>query len=283
LLPGSPAIDAGAACLATDQRGIDRPQGTACDIGAFESQGFSLALAGGDNQSTLINTAFAQPLSVAVSSAVGEPVGPGGVITFTAPAAGPGLAPAVLTATTDAGGAAGVTVTANALAGSYGVTATARGVYTSVTFSLTNTVPPAPAMAVLGNSQVITDGDAAPSTADGTDFGSVALGQAVTRTFTISNGGTADLTLTGSPRVSIAGPAALDFSLVVSPTASVAPGATTTFQVRFTPPVTGTQVATITIANDDPVKNPYDFAIQGQGTASSEWPIFLPVILRAAQ
>jgi hypothetical protein len=42
LLPGSPAIDAGndGTCLATDQRGIPRPHGEACDIGAFESQGF---------------------------------------------------------------------------------------------------------------------------------------------------------------------------------------------------------------------------------------------------
>jgi hypothetical protein len=40
LLPGSPAIDAGnnATCLATDQRGIARPQGAACDIGAVEAQ-----------------------------------------------------------------------------------------------------------------------------------------------------------------------------------------------------------------------------------------------------
>ena len=45
LLPGSPAIDAGnpatpgsdpAACLVTDQRGLARPQGSRCDIGAFE-------------------------------------------------------------------------------------------------------------------------------------------------------------------------------------------------------------------------------------------------------
>ena len=39
LLPGSPAIDAGdnAACPATDQRGVTRPQGAACDIGAYEA------------------------------------------------------------------------------------------------------------------------------------------------------------------------------------------------------------------------------------------------------
>jgi hypothetical protein len=37
LTAGSPAIDAGdAACPATDQRGVARPQGSACDIGAFE-------------------------------------------------------------------------------------------------------------------------------------------------------------------------------------------------------------------------------------------------------
>jgi predicted outer membrane repeat protein len=40
LLSGSPAIDAGTAegCPATDQRGVSRPQGEACDIGSFERQ-----------------------------------------------------------------------------------------------------------------------------------------------------------------------------------------------------------------------------------------------------
>jgi hypothetical protein len=32
----SPAFNAGLACVATDQRGVTRPQGAACDIGAFE-------------------------------------------------------------------------------------------------------------------------------------------------------------------------------------------------------------------------------------------------------
>jgi predicted outer membrane repeat protein len=38
IAPGSPAIDAGnnSSCTATDQRGVKRPQGSACDIGAFE-------------------------------------------------------------------------------------------------------------------------------------------------------------------------------------------------------------------------------------------------------
>lgn len=40
LMPGSPAIDAAddAACSATDQRGISRPQGAHSDIGAYEAQ-----------------------------------------------------------------------------------------------------------------------------------------------------------------------------------------------------------------------------------------------------
>lgn len=39
LLAGSPAIDAGdpAACPATDQRGVARPQGATCDIGSYEA------------------------------------------------------------------------------------------------------------------------------------------------------------------------------------------------------------------------------------------------------
>jgi hypothetical protein len=40
LLPGSPAIDTGTGdgCPETDQRGVPRPQGEACDVGAVEYQ-----------------------------------------------------------------------------------------------------------------------------------------------------------------------------------------------------------------------------------------------------
>ncbi len=47
LLAGSPAIDkipaTGAVCPATDQRGVARPQGPACDIGAYEAKAASLS------------------------------------------------------------------------------------------------------------------------------------------------------------------------------------------------------------------------------------------------
>ena len=42
---GSPAIDAGdnATCLSTDQRGVTRPQGTTCDIGAYEARTITIS------------------------------------------------------------------------------------------------------------------------------------------------------------------------------------------------------------------------------------------------
>jgi hypothetical protein len=48
LMNGSPALESGGACLATDQRGFDRPldqdrDGVAlCDIGAYEAEPFYL-------------------------------------------------------------------------------------------------------------------------------------------------------------------------------------------------------------------------------------------------
>ena len=120
-------------------------------------------------------------------------------------------------------------------------------------------------MAVLGNGMLIADGDTTPATADLTDFGDITLGGALTHTFTISNSGGEILNLTGTPVGSIVGPAAGDFSVTAQPDAPVDPGETTTFAVRFTPSVSGTQVATVTIANDDSNENPYAFAVQGRG------------------
>jgi hypothetical protein len=141
LLPGSTAIDTGdsATCApdpvnSLDQRGVTR--GTPCDIGAFESQGFTLEKTGGDNQSTIINTAFTDPLVVSVTSAHTEPVN-GGIVIFTAPASGASTNPITSTATIT-NGAVSQSVTANSTAGGpYNVTAGARGA-TSVNFSLTN-------------------------------------------------------------------------------------------------------------------------------------------------
>ena len=68
LLPGSSAIDTGNSdyCLIKDQRGLARV--STCDIGAFESQGFTLTKSGGDNQSAPANTAFTNPLALNITA-----------------------------------------------------------------------------------------------------------------------------------------------------------------------------------------------------------------------
>lgn len=79
LLPGSPAIDAGS-CVAgvtTDQRGIARPQGATCDIGAYEYQYVAPSPAGRTGSSTAVNPAPAPiPRSGGSASASGQGVLP---------------------------------------------------------------------------------------------------------------------------------------------------------------------------------------------------------------
>ncbi len=142
LLPGSPAIDAGIAVagVTTDQQGIPRPQGFAPDIGAFESRGFILTIAAGDNQTTPPLSPFPEPLVVTVASPFGEPVA-GGRITFNAPTIGASATFADNPVTIGANGQASDDAVANDLGGSYLVTAQAVE-SPSVAFALTNTPPP---------------------------------------------------------------------------------------------------------------------------------------------
>ena len=133
-----------------------------------------------------------------------------------------------------------------------------------------------PEMDVQGNGISIADGDTTASTADHTDFGNAAMeGGSVTRTFTILNTGSADLSFTSSPRVTIAGTHAADFALTSDAGTLIAAGGQTTFQIRFAPSAAGLRQATISIANTDADENPYNFSIQGTGTTS----IYLPIVL----
>jgi hypothetical protein len=141
LLPGSPAIDAGIAVsgVTTDQRGITRPQGSAPDIGAFESRGFMLAVVSGDDQSTPIGLAFPVPLVVSVVSPFGEPVA-GGHVTFAAALTGASAELVGSPAIIDNNGQASATASANGFGGTYSVTVGAAGADT-VALSLTNEDP----------------------------------------------------------------------------------------------------------------------------------------------
>ena len=84
-------------------------------------------------------------------------------------------------------------------------------------------------------------------------------------TFTIDNTGTADLHLTGTPKVAIGGADAAMFVVGTQPTSTIVPSGTSTFTVTFTPTSTGPKTATVTIANDDLDENPYTFTLTGSG------------------
>jgi CSLREA domain-containing protein/uncharacterized repeat protein (TIGR01451 family) len=72
LLSGSPAIDAGnnSQCPATDQRGVPRPQGTHCDIGAFEAAASALSVSNSAPSNGVTNQPFTYTIKV-------TPNGPG--------------------------------------------------------------------------------------------------------------------------------------------------------------------------------------------------------------
>jgi len=149
LLPGSPAIDAAnlATCPARDQRGVARPVGASCDMGAYEYQlpgaAVSFQLYAGSGQTSPISFPYSVPLSAYIMDSVGSPVA-GVKVMFTAPASGPGGIFAdtktyTTSAVTDNSGlATASTFTANSQWGSYTVGALATGFSDPVTFALRN-------------------------------------------------------------------------------------------------------------------------------------------------
>lgn len=99
------------------------------------------------------------------------------------------------------------------------------------------------------------------------NFGTITLGSSSSvTTFTVENLGTANLNLTGSPKVAISGTNSADFSINQSSTAAtVAASGTTTFTVTFTPGGSGSRTASISISNNDSDENPYTFTLNGTG------------------
>jgi parallel beta-helix repeat protein len=142
LLPGSPAIDAGtngAGIPSTDQRGEGRVGGV--DIGAFESQGFTLtSVAGSTPQTSPIGTPFANPLAVTVTA--NNPIEPvnGGVVSFANSATHGALAILSAPLAVIGGGQAETLAEPNNAIGSYTVVASATGA-SSISFALTNAGP----------------------------------------------------------------------------------------------------------------------------------------------
>jgi subtilisin-like proprotein convertase family protein len=124
---------------------------------------------------------------------------------------------------------------------------------------------PPPEIDVQGNSQSIANGDISPSGGDDTDFGNTAVnGGAVVHTFTVRNAGALDLSLTGTPAVTLT--VGTHFTVTAQPVSTtLGANAATTFQITFDPTLSGEFTDTVIIASNDSDEDPYTFVIQGVG------------------
>lgn len=122
-----------------------------------------------------------------------------------------------------------------------------------------------------GNGSSITNGATTTSAENHTDFGRIAVQNATqSRVFTISNSGTSNLTLSGTPKVAVSGTNSADFTVTAQPSSPVAGSGSTTFTVVFDPSASGVRTATLSIANDDSDENPFTFAISGLGSSGRQ-------------
>lgn len=120
----------------------------------------------------------------------------------------------------------------------------------------------APEIKVTGNSVTINNNDLTPSSVDGTDFGSVALGSSPqTRVFYIYNDGNTPLTISS---LNVSGAA---FTLNINASSTVAAGGASSFEVSYQPTSAGLQTGTVTIVNNDSDEATTTFSIQGFGLA----------------
>ena len=144
LLPGSAAIGngLGASGTTTDQRGAPRSTSGAVDIGAFQDQGYTLAVASGSPQRTAVSQAFAAPLVVLLTENFTDTPLPNATISFSTPSSGARATLSAGSAVTDASGKASVTATANSSFGSYTISASSPGAGAAAHFKLTNLTTP---------------------------------------------------------------------------------------------------------------------------------------------
>ncbi len=113
---------------------------------------------------------------------------------------------------------------------------------------------------------IIADGDMTPSESDGTDIGSANVGDIKTVEFHIDNfGDNVMLYLTARPEVQISGANASDFTFTDITRNEIGVAMESYFHIQFNPSAPGVRRAIISIPNNDPDENPYDFAIQGTG------------------
>lgn len=140
--PGSYTVNL--TSISTDQTGTSSLNASATLTVTVDPPA-QITVVSGSNQTTIINTAFAQPLVAKIVDSSNHPVS-GVTVTFTAPTSGASsifqagtITSTTFVGSTDASGTVSTTTfTANPVAGSYTVSATVNGVASSANFSLTN-------------------------------------------------------------------------------------------------------------------------------------------------
>lgn len=119
------------------------------------------------------------------------------------------------------------------------------------------------ALAGNGASTPVPDIAASPATFD---YGSVQINSSSSHTFTISNAGTGDLSITAT---SLVGADPGEFSIASGGGAiTLTPGGSNDIVLDFSPTATGAKSAILRINSDDPNEDPLDVSLAGSGATS---------------
>ncbi|WP_187658653.1 beta strand repeat-containing protein, partial [Flavobacterium macrobrachii] len=130
------------------------------------------------------------------------------------------------------------------------------------TFNVTaNSTPTAPEINIISNGNNIIDGSNTYSTTNNTEFGETYLGITTSRTFTIQNTGSANLTISNT---TITGANASQFDITTFPSATIAPGASSNFVIRYNAAAIGSNIAVqVNVISNDSDEATYNFNIRG--------------------
>jgi predicted extracellular nuclease len=124
-----------------------------------------------------------------------------------------------------------------------------------------------PEIDILSNSISIIDGTTTTATLNNTNYGTVNItAGTIVKEYTITNNGSATLTLTGNPTIT----GSSDFSVTTNPSSlTLDPTESVTFQITFDPSSIGSITATVEVQSNDSDEASFTFAIDGTGTNSA--------------
>lgn len=130
---------------------------------------------------------------------------------------------------------------------------------------------PVARITAVGAGTSISNGSIFTSTADGTDFGELNIGEEITKTFSITNVGAATLNLTGTTPNYVILAGSPNFTVKQQPVAgSISVGSAINFEITFRPTIADGVTTFVTIATNDCAGRNYSFNIGGVGLNPNE-------------